>query len=198
MKFLKILTSRAAFMVFMLLMEAIFLTGLIRVFHEHFVWIDGLLRLFSVVIVLNIIRVSRHLSSDLMWILIIMLFPVPGTCVYLLLGANLITSQTVWNLVGSTRDAVRYYTQDIGVMREMEERDPALRGQFRYIAGSARFPFYRNTDFEYYPLGEAGYPAMLDELPKAERFIFLEYFIIKQGTMWDGISPSGRGRAGDV
>ena len=65
MKILKFLTNRAAYMVLMVLMEIILLTGLARNFAGHLVWIEGVLRLFSAVIVLQIIRTSRHLSSDL-------------------------------------------------------------------------------------------------------------------------------------
>ena len=46
-------------------------------------------------------------------------------------------------------------------------------------------PFYENTDFTYYKLADEGYPVMLEELKKAEKFIFLEYFIIEQGKMWN-------------
>ena len=187
MKILKLLTNRAAYMVLMVLMEIILLAGLARNFAGHLAWIEGALRLFSVVIVLQIIRTSRHLSSDLMWILLIILFPVPGTFMYLFLGANLISSRTLWNLVKSTADSRRYYEQDPEILREMKLDAPALRGQFRYISDSAGFPFYRNAGFDYYGLGETGYPVMLEELRKAEHFIFLEYFIITEGKMWDGI-----------
>ena len=187
MKLFKILTNRAVYMVCIVLVEIILLAGLARNFSGHLAWIEGVLRLFSVVIVLQIIRTSRHLSSDLMWILIIILFPVPGTFAYLFLGANLILSRTLWNIVKSAADSRRYYQQDPEVLKEMEQRDPAVGGQFRYIANGAGFPFYRNAGFDYYGLGEIGYPVMLEELRKAERFIFLEYFIVTEGKMWDGI-----------
>ena len=119
MKILKLLTNRAAYMVLMVLMEIILLTGLARNFAGHLAWIEGALRLFSVVIVLQIIRTSRHLSSDLMWILLIILFPVPGTFMYLFLGANLISSRTLWNLVKSTADSRRYYEQEPEILREL-------------------------------------------------------------------------------
>ena len=186
-KFLKVLFNRAVFMVLMVVLEIILLAGLVRHFSVHLASIEGVLRLFSVIITLQIIRTSRHLSSDLMWILLIVLFPVPGTLIYLFLGADLLSSRTLWKLVQSTTDSAKYYRQDPEILREMEAQNPALRGQFRYIANGANFPFYRNTGFDYYPLGEDGYPVMLEELRKAERFIFLEYFIITEGSMWNGI-----------
>ena len=31
------------------------------------------------------------------------------------------------------------------------------------------------------------YPVLLEELRKAERYIFMEYFIVEKGEMWDSI-----------
>ena len=36
----------------------------------------------------------------------------------------------------------------------------------------------------YYPLGDEVFPVLLEELEKAEKFIFLEFFIIDEGLMW--------------
>ena len=55
------------------------------------------------------------------------------------------------------------------------------------ISKEAGFPFYRNTGFDYYGLGDTGWPVMLEEMEKAEKFIFLEYFIIEEGTMWNAM-----------
>ena len=44
------------------------------------------------------------------------------------------------------------------------------------------------------------FEALLDELKKAKRFIFLEYFIIAEGIMWNSVlgysEGQGQGRAG--
>ena len=45
-----------------------------------------------------------------------------------------------------------------------------------------------DSDVKYYPLGEEMYADMLRALESAEHFIFLEYFIIQPGKMWDGIA----------
>ena len=46
---------------------------------------------------------------------------------------------------------------------------------------------YKNTSFEYFPLGENGFPVMIEELKKAKKFIFFEYFIIESGYFFDDI-----------
>ncbi len=154
---------------------------------DKIAWIEAALHLLSVIITLMIIKHSRHLSSDVLWIILINVFPIPGTILYLFLGADLILSKTYRAIRQSTEDSMRYYSQDPKVMEELKKRSPALYGQFSYISQANGYPFYRNTAFDYYPLGEDGFPVMLEELKKAEKFIFLEYFIIEHGQMWDSI-----------
>ena len=185
MKIIKAIFSRTTFMIIMVLLQVALMVSVFRWFSETAAWIDTVLQILSVIIVLMIIRRSRHLSSDLMWLILIILFPLPGTAVYLILGANLIISKTFRNLYRSTLDAKKYYVQDPEVLNEVIEKDPPISGQFRYISESSGFPFYRNSDFDYYGWGEKGFPVMLEEMRKAEKFIFLEYFIIEEGNMWD-------------
>ena len=187
MKILKALFSRTTFMVLAVILEILIILSIFKWFGDQAGWIEGVLRILSVVLVLAIIKNSRHLSSDMMWIVGIILFPVPGTLVYLLLGANLMTSRTYRQIQVSTHKSEKYYVQEEDVLKEINEAAPELRGQFSYISRSAGFPFYRNTGFDYYGLGDTGYPVMLEELKKAEKFIFLEYFIIEEGEMWNAM-----------
>ena len=48
-------------------------------------------------------------------------------------------------------------------------------------------PSGENTSAQYFPLGDDMYPVLLEELKKAERYIFMEYFIVEKGEMWDSI-----------
>lgn len=187
MKKINMFINRTVFMIFMMLLEAIIILGLFKWFKEKVVWVDHVLRLLGIVIVLLIVKNSKRLSADLMWIIGIIVFPIPGTVLYLLLGANLLTSKTFKSIRSSTKEAFKYYRQDEDVLSDLYEIAPELKGQFHYIFKETGFPFYRNTGFDYYSLGDTGYPVMIEELRKAKKFIFLEYFIIEEGQMWNGI-----------
>ncbi len=184
MKLFKRLFNRMYLMIILVLLEILIVAGLIYLFNSKVGWIETILRFIGAGIVFYIIRHSRHLSSDMMWIVLIMIFPIPGTAAYLFLGANLISSRTFRNLVSETEKAKVYYIQDESVLNKAFEKDSEMKGQFAYISQTAGFPFYQNTGFDYYPTGEAGYPVMLEELRRAERYIFMEYFIIEPGKMW--------------
>ncbi len=187
MKILGKIFNRITFMAIVVVLEALLLARVIGWFNPYASIIETALRIAGLFVILWLVNNSRHLSSDIVWILLIMISPIFGTALYLGFGANLITSRTLWSIVNRTAEDKKYYTQDRQVMAELSARAADIKGQFRYISESAGFPIYRNTGFDYYTLGEEGYPAMLAALRSAKSFIFLEYFIIERGTMWDPI-----------
>ena len=76
-------------------------------------------------------------------------------------------------------------------------------GQIRYLEAVRLLPAYTNTRTEYFPVGDLAFVRMLEELEKAERYIFLEYFILRGGgvlerqswTSWSGSRRRGGGAA---
>ena len=154
---------------------------------DQLAWISAATRFLSFLITVEIVNNSRHLSSDMIWVIAVNVFPIIGTLVYLFFRIDQRISPTFQNIITMTEDAKRYYTQDERVMKQLAEEVPEKLGQFHYLSQSAGFPVYKNTGFEYYPMGEIGWPVMLEELKKAKKFIFLEYFILDKGTMWDSI-----------
>ena len=153
MKFLKLIFSRTFFMITMVIIEMAIVYGLFSWFDERFASVDMILRAFSIFIMIAIINNSRHLSSDMVWILLIFIMPVVGSFLFLLFGANLLTSRTFNSINKSTEDARGYYVQDEEVLDELIDTAPCLKGQFNYISKFAGFPFYRNTHFDYYKVG---------------------------------------------
>ncbi|MBQ5951049.1 MAG: cardiolipin synthase [Lachnospiraceae bacterium] len=49
------------------------------------------------------------------------------------------------------------------------------------------FPAYDHTEVMYLPDGAAYFDRLIEELKKAEHFIFIEYFIIARGQIWDRV-----------
>ncbi len=183
----KTLFSRAGTTFLAVLIELVFLLLLLAKLRPYLSWVELILRVLSVFIVLAIINYSRRLSSDLMWVVLIMLMPVGGTVIFLFLEVmERFDTKTYTGLKTETEIAATYYTQD-AITYQKALSDNRLRDQYRYIRDHAGFSIYENTGFDYYPLGELGFEAMKEEMRKAKKFIFLEYFIITPGEMWDSM-----------
>jgi cardiolipin synthase len=179
--------SRASVMIVIAISE--FLIGLLLItyFGERAGWAEALLRMISFVLFLYIVRSSRHLSADIMWIMLILLFPVPATVYYVILNWSLISNRTYKSLRRSTMRARICYTQDPEILSEAAEAAGDRQGQIVYLSQFEGFPVYRDTGVSYYPLGEDSLSDMLEALAGAENFIFMEYFIIKRGSVWEEI-----------
>ena len=80
-----------------------------------------------------------------------------------------------------------YIPQDEKVLEELGNISAKEKNFSKYMKKYAGFPVYRNSGAEYYPLGEDAFQAIVRELEKAEKFIFLEFFIVEHGEMWDTI-----------
>lgn len=181
----KILT-RILILVLAAALEILFLYFVLHYFLSISAWIEIVLRILSVVILLAVIRNSRHLSFDMLFVLTIVMFPVAGTLLYCLLGADLLSARILHRIIDETKRTEHFFVQDEEVLNEVKKEAPQYYSQLRYIVNQG-YPVYRNTGFSYYPLGEEGWPVMLAEMRKAKRYIFLEYFIIEQGKMWDAM-----------
>ena len=183
---LKIWLGRIIPLVIIALGEIVLYCNLFKWLTTSFVFIEIVLHILSILIVLNIVRTSRHLSSDLMWIILIMLFPVFGTFVYVLMLLSLLFGKTFRNIIKEQKKASSYYIQDESIIDEIRNDNPDYVSQLAFLHKEG-FPFYRNTDFEYYAPCENGFDVMLEELKKAKNYIFMEYFIVEEGFMFNSI-----------
>lgn len=70
---------------------------------------------------------------------------------------------------------------------ELAAVHPRHAARTRYIDSLCGMPAWTNTEAHYFRVGEEMFASMCEELEKAEKFIFLEYFIIEEGKMWNTI-----------
>lgn len=149
--------------------------GLVTVFN----WI-------SAVMVIWLFRKEDNPAYKTAWIVMILLFPLFGGIFYLFWG-NTPFNQSKLHHRFSPRpprfDGAAHQPASAELCAEL----PRHAAKCRYIENIAGMPAWTNTTAEYFPLGEDLYQSMLTELPRAKKFIFLEYFIIEPGVMWDAI-----------
>ena len=158
------------------------ITLLIYLFLGEHVWFINIFYSFlRLGLLLGLIKNSKHYSYTLPWIIILLLFPLVGTLVYIILGRNKNNSKILKSIVASEK-ASKKYLQDKSIREEFKDNS-----RLRYISDFAGYPVTKNNDVSYYPLGDVAFKVMLDDLEKADNFIFFEYFIVKPGFMWNKI-----------
>ena len=173
-----------------LLLVAVQVTMLLLIYHwleEYFHWFTVAQTVFSVIMIFYLFNCGMDFSAKLTWLNLIMLFPVPAALFLLFTKADIghrAIRDRVEFLIGETMHSLP--TND-DVMELPEVTESSTDDLCRYICRSGCYPLYRNTSVTYFPLGEDKFAALLPELRKAEKFIYLEYFIIGEGKMWGSV-----------
>jgi cardiolipin synthase len=140
------------------------------------------LTVLSLLVVVYIINGDWTPEVKLAWVVPILAFPILGGFLFLLSGGK-----GPRRKLAQAIDAQRQRCAASLPKAQPEPlEDPALAGQSLYLQRQ-NFPRYQGTMCQYYPTGEEGFSALLTALESAEKFIFLEYFIISPGKMWDSI-----------
>ena len=187
-KWAKILLNRKVPIFLFFLLELAFLVFSYISLQEHFpsiiLW-EHLLSVFTFFYLLNRSMDSR---SKLSWLIIIALFPIFGTALLYFSLADFGVRRLKKRLVEATVQASGYLTTESEVEDYLLHSDRQLQRLAYFLKQSpAHFPIYRDTEVTYFPLGDDMLPALLEDLKKAERYIFMEYFIIDEGVMWGEI-----------
>ena len=147
--------------------------------------------------VFAIVSSRSNPAYKIAWIILIMSLPIFGGPFYLLFGFNKLSRHTRKKMAKITEDMVRYDQPDESVLEKMMAAEADAGLQSHYIERGAHSPPYCRTSCEYHPTGEVSWKRMLEELEKAEHYIFLEYFILEEGTMWDPILAILRRKAAE-
>ena len=174
---------KRGFVVITGLLLQILLTLFIYLFFvEHIVIIDIIVGITSILLTLGFIRKSKNYSYTLPLIIILVLFPIVGALLYIIFQRNKRGSKILKSIKKSETESQKYLVQDKKIKNEYKDN-----GKIRYLSDFTGYPVTKNNEVTYYPIGEKAFTAMLDDLKKAEKFIFFEYFIVAHGKMWDSI-----------
>lgn len=150
-------------------------------------YISMLTSLLALIVVLTIY--GRHVNAQikLPWIMLILVAPIIGLCLYGLMGRPNSTNQMRIRYENMDKKLLPYLRQDQRVMDTLDKKDIHVANQFRYVVNSAHYPVYDNTDVEYYCDAAEALKAQIVELRKAEKFIFMEYHAIEDAEAFSEI-----------
>ena len=184
---LKLVFSRFALILILFLIEIGLLIAAYVFFTEKFPDIVYLFRAFSLIMVIYLFNCSMDSSAKLTWMLIISFLPLAGTGFLLFTQTNLGHRMEQEMFREQMRMSRGLISQPQEVLDELKFDESGSDDLSTYLNRSGCFPIYSNTAVTYFPIGEEKFAAMLEELEKAEKFIFMEYFIIEEGYMWGRI-----------
>lgn len=186
LRFLNKILNRIVFVVLALLIQLAWFFLATFYLSEAFVPINVFLNLISLLVVLYIINRDSNPSVKLAWVVPILVIPLFGGITYLMFGGKSPTRKMRRKLEQSAALLEPMKPDHSALCEEIFDIDPSSGGQVRYLSNNG-FSVYNHTECKYFELGDTLFPVILDELEKAEKFIFMEFFIISEGRMWHTI-----------
>lgn len=149
-------------------------------------WMPSVLTVLSVIIVIWLVRKYDNPTYKITWIIVILLLPLFGGLFYLLWGNTPLNRARTQHKYEPNPPDFREYMRT-PVTEELAQRYPRHASRARYIASLDGMPVWTNTEAHYFRVGEEMFASMCEELKRAHKFIFFEYFIIEEGVMWNTI-----------
>lgn len=168
-----------------LILQILWIVSSVMSLSAYSAWIDLGFRLLSFLAVLYIICKDDNPSYKIVWIILILVFPILGGLMYLFAGNKKPSKKMHRKIEAAHERLIKSLADDRGILEKMSGYAPRSAGTFSYVKGISGYPCYDGSAIKYYPLGDGMFEEILKEAEKAERYIFLEYFLISEGEMWD-------------
>ena len=183
---IKIVTGRFVWISLAIVLQLAWTFTILYFLSSHYAPVSAILTLISVLMLIPIMERPATPEVKLAWAIPILIFPVFGGILYLMSGASLPRKKMRHALAEQKEKGKVYQPDGKSAVEEIRAGCAADAGQFVYLAEQG-YPCYHGGLSHFYKTGEEAFPEMLAAMESAEKFIFIEYFIINRGKMWDAM-----------
>ena len=183
----RLLFSRYAICAFTIAAEVLIMALLITaasIFSYVFAAVALLVDLAAMVAIVNR---DTNPEYKVTWIALVLIMPVLGALLYVIFYRRRITKKEE-RLLTNIFTQIRSHRPDRHAFDMMRRRSPLAAGKARAIMNDdVLAEVYSGSCSTFFSTGEGLFASMISELKEAKTFIFLEYFIISKGELWDEI-----------
>ena len=183
----QLLMSKYGFSLSIMLLELCLVFGLFLYLGRMapILWVIVLI-FMSIATILAIVNRSMAPESKVMW-LVVTFVPVIGPLLYLMFGERRLSKKEIKQL--DKLGSMHFREDNSKALRQkLKEDDKAAYGVIKSLLSmDSNADVYDRTDSQFFSSGESMWQYMLEDLKKAEKFIFLEYYIVEEGLMWNSI-----------
>ncbi len=135
--------------------------------------------------VIRIIASDDNPDYKVPWLLLVLIVPVAGFMLYFMFYSRKLQRKFIKRL--NVMKSQTYKQKDNELFAKLRKENPTAAAQAKMLCNIADTHLFTNTKQEYFSLGEAMFPRVLADLEQAEKFIYLEYFIVEEGIFWNSI-----------
>jgi len=186
-KWVQVVFRRRFLIIVLIIIQLAFILSFIAGTEKAFRYVNYLLEGFSIVVCIYILNKNERSGYKLIWIFLILLFPLFGGPVYAFFHNQASPRKLKRQTDESNRRYRPFFLLTGDILPELTAKYSECLPQTSYLQNHAGFPLYKRTLTTYFDSGESFFRQALVEMEKAEKYIFLEFFILRQGKMLDPI-----------
>ncbi len=179
--------GRTMIVFLLLLLQFLFLFNLMFSAEQYVPYFFGSITVFTAVMLIFVLNTKDNPSIKLSWCFFIGVLPVFGSLMYLFVRNDLGHRVEQKAILRTIAEGTKLMPKNAETYEKLKLKDKGFYNLSRYLKDFSGFSLYENSKVTYLSSGEEKLEEILRELEKAKKFIFLEYFIIKEGVMWDKI-----------
>lgn len=138
--------------------------------------------ILSVIAILNLVNSNQSPTYRMAWLSIVLVLPVSGYIMYALWGRR--TKKQDVYIMHRLDEGKQYESKNAEFEKEFEEKNP-LAGMMSHYLSCEGFPLYGKNHVDYFSMGEDAFEVLFADLEQAKKFIFIEFFIVAEGAIWD-------------
>ena len=183
MKFLKKLFSKTALVFLAIVLQVTPIILFAYYFAESFWQLQLTFQALAALLSIVVINRKENPEFKAPWLVIILLFPIFGVIIYIFF-ANYYSSPWERKFTRKVHQGIR---EALGPQKIDNSPMEAFATIGNYISNLLPYRGCKNSQVTFFPNGQAFFDDLIKELDKAEKFIFLEYFIIAKGVIWGRI-----------
>lgn len=171
--------------IFLIVLETLAVVGMVILCAVYIPYFYLALYATEVFCVLKIINSEENPDYKIPWLLFLLLVPIAGFMIYFMFYNRKLSKKYIRRIEKISGQQV--HTKDGETLSKLEKEDKKAYMQAKLLCNLSSTHLYQNTDAQYFDMGEKLFASMLEDLKKAEKFIFMEYFIMEEGIFWDSI-----------
>lgn len=182
--FFRIVFSRTTLILLILIAQFVGFFAFLYYLSSYSPILLGFIFVLDIYLVIAIFNGKDNPAIKLSWIILMVVSPVLGALLYLFVRKEIGHRAVHAAQVKIEQDTRQYEGRNPQLMRYLEDTDKPLYNLAHYLEKNGGYPVYKNTKVTYFPCGADKFEELVKQLESAKSFIFLEYFIIKEGYMW--------------
>ena len=184
MKILKTIFSRVFAIALSVIIQVAIIVILMEEMAASYLYFQAALSIIGLLVFIVLVNKKMNPEHKMIWAFLVIVFPLLGIMLYFILWLNSPKKKTIKKYTTFNENIVK---QDKSYKEEVYQICKDFKGQYKYIENMSSLNVYKNSKCTYLKSGTRFYNSLIKDLKDAKEFIFMEYFIINHGKMWDSI-----------